>query len=210
MELQQAIEQELAENPALEVPEDDPCENCEHPKTLCLDCPFRKQSITSDDSDLSVYELEQPIDFAADSEDGEGDFIYNLRQEVTLQDHLTELLHSSLPSEQWRVGEYIISNINESGYLEGSVEEFSLDLNVDMDEIEAVLAVIQTFDPPGVGARDLRECIEIQLERLAEDDQGNPVALAMVQEYWQEMLSGKIGRIARRLKVTARDVAMRD
>lgn len=97
IELQQAIEQELAENPALEVPEDDPCENCEHPKTLCLDCPFRKQSITTDESDLSVYELEQPIDFAADFEDGEGDFIYNLRAEVTLQDYLTELLHSSLP-----------------------------------------------------------------------------------------------------------------
>ena len=208
LELQQAIEQELAENPALEVPEDDPCENCEHPKTLCLDCPFRKQSVTSDDSDLSVYDLDQPIDFAADSEDGEGDFIYNLRQEITLQDHLIELLHSSLPSEQWRVGEYIISNINESGYLEGSVEEFSLDLDVDMDDIEAILAVIQTFDPPGVGARDLRECIKIQLERLAEDDQGNPAALAMVREFWQEMLSGKIGRIARRLKITALDVAV--
>jgi len=206
IELQQAIEQELAENPALEVPEDDPCENCEHPKTLCLDCPFRKQSITADESDLSVYELDQPIDFAADSEDGDGDFMYNLRAEVTLHDYLTELLHSSLPSEKWRIGEYIISNINDSGYLDGSVEEFCLDLNADVDEIESVLAVIQTFDPPGVGARDLHECIRIQLERLAEDDQGNAVALAMVREYWQEMLGGKIGRIARRLKVTAKDV----
>lgn len=207
VELQQVVEQELAENPALEVPEDDPCENCEHPKTLCLDCPFRKQSPSSDDVDLSVYELEQPIDFAADFEDSEGDFIANIRAEVTLRDHLIELLHALMPSEQWAVGEYIVSNINESGYLEGSVEEFSLDLNRDVDEIEAVLAVIQTFDPPGVGARDLRECLKIQLERLEEDDQANSIALAMVKDFWQEMLGGKVGRIARRLKVTAKDVA---
>lgn len=202
LELQQAIEQELAENPALEVPEDDPCENCEHPKTLCLDCPFRKETVSSDDSDLTSYELDQPIDFAADSEDGEGDFISNIRAEITLQDHLKELLHAVMPTEQWAIGEYIISNINESGYMDGSVEEFSIDLGVNVEEVEAVLAVIQTFDPAGVGARDLRECIKIQLERLAEEDQGNPVALTVVTDYWQEMLNGKLGRVARRIKVS--------
>lgn len=208
MELHQAIEQELAENPALEVPEDDPCNNCDHPKTLCLDCPFRKQSVNSDDQDLSVYELEQPIDFAADFEDGESDFISNIRAEVTLQDHLKEVLHTVLPSEKWHIGEYLISGINESGYLETAVEEISMDIGVDMDDIEEVLAVIQTFDPPGVGARDLRECIKIQLERLAEDDKGNEIALAMVTNCWQDMLGGKYGRIARRLKVTIRDVTV--
>ncbi|MCL5102799.1 MAG: RNA polymerase factor sigma-54 [Armatimonadetes bacterium] len=206
MELQQVIEQELAENPALEVPDDDPCENCDQPKTLCLDCPFRKQAVTADDLDLSVYELEQPIDFAADFEDSEGDFIANIRAAITLQDHLTELLRAVLSSEYWEVGEYIISNLNDSGYLEGSVEEFAHDLNKDVDEVESVLAVIQTFDPPGVGARDLQECLRIQLERLEEDEQGNPLALAIVKDYWQDMLGGKIGRIARRLKVTAKEV----
>ncbi|MHB9036725.1 MAG: RNA polymerase factor sigma-54 [Armatimonadota bacterium] len=208
LELQQVIEQELAENPALEVPEDDPCENCEQPKTLCLDCPFRKQSVSSDDSDLSVYELEQPIDFAADADDGEGDFISNIRAEVTLHDHLTELLHSVLSSEQWEIGEYIISNINESGYLECAIEELAYEMGRDIGEVEAVLAVIQTLDPPGIGARDLQECLRIQLERMEEDEGGNSIALAMVRDYWQEMLAGKIGRIARRLKVTAREIAL--
>ncbi|MCX6346256.1 MAG: RNA polymerase factor sigma-54 [Armatimonadetes bacterium] len=206
VELQQVVEQELAENPALEVPEDDPCENCDQPKTLCLDCPLRKQTTSSDDNDLSVYELEQPIDFAADFDDSDGDYISNIRAEVTLSDYLVELMHSVLPSEKWLIGEYIISNINESGYLEGSVEEFSMELGRDMEEIEEVLAMIQTFDPPGVGARDLRECIKIQLERLAEEDQGNQLALAMVNDFWLDMLGGKLGRIARRLKTTIRDV----
>lgn len=206
VELQQVIEQELAENPALEVPEEDPCEGCEQPKTLCLDCPFRKQSVSSDDSDISVYELEQPIDFAADADDGEGDFISNIRAEVTLHDFLTDLLRSVVPSEQWEVGEYIISNINESGYLECTIEEIAHEMCKDIDEVEKVLEVIQTLDPPGVGARNLQECLRIQLERLEEDDNGNPIALAIVRDYWQDMLSGKVGRIARRLKVTIKDV----
>jgi len=206
LELQQVIEQELAENPALEVPEDDPCENCDQPKTLCIDCPFRKQTISAEDLDISIYELEQPIDFAADADDNEGDFISNIRAEITLHDHLTSLLRAALPSSQWEIGEYIISNINDSGYMEGTVEEIAHDMGKDIDEVAAVLAIIQTFDPPGVGARDLQECLKIQLERLAEDDKGNPVALAMVRDYWQEMLGNKIGRIARRLRVSAKDV----
>lgn len=206
MELQQAIEQELAENPALDVPEEDPCENCDQPRTLCIDCPFHKQAVTSDDTDLSIYELEQPIDFQADSEDGEDDFIANIRDEITLQDHLVQLLRACLPSDKWAIGEYIISNVNESGYLEGIVEEFAHELNVTVEEVEAVLAVIQTFDPPGIAARNLQECLQLQLERLDEDGTGDRIALIMVRDYWQEMLSGRIGRIARRLKVSAKDV----
>ena len=206
MEVQQAIEQELAENPALEVPEDDPCQSCDQPRTLCIDCPFCKQAVSADDIDISIYELEQPIDFASDAEDGDSDFIANISNEITLQDHLVSLLRATLPSEQWEIGEYIISNINDSGYLEGSVEEFALDLDRTPEEVEAVLAVIQTFDPPGIGARNLQECLKIQLGRLAEEDHGDAVALAMVTDYWQEMLAGRIGRIARRLKVSTRDV----
>lgn len=205
MELQQTIEQELAENPALEVPEEDPCENCDQPKTLCIDCPFKKQ-VSTEDFDLSVYELEQPLEFAADGEEGENDIIGNLRAEVTLQEHLMDLIRSLLPSDQQEIAEYIISNINDSGYLEGTIEEIAHDLGRDPTEVEAVLQVIQTLDPPGIGARNLQECLRIQLERLQEDDAGNEVALAIVSDYWTEMLGGKIGRIARRLKVSAKDV----
>ena len=205
MELQQAIEQELAENPALEVPDEDPCENCDQPKTLCIDCPFHKEPVSSEDIDLSIYEIEQPIDFASDADD-ESDFIANIRAEITLQDHLNAATRGVLPEEQWPIGEYIISNINDSGYLEGMVEEFAADLDKDPDEVESVLRVIQTLDPPGIGARDIQECLRIQLERMCEDEQGNPIALAIVRDFWQEMLSGKIGRIARRLRVSAKDI----
>ena len=111
--------------------------NCDQPKTLCIDCPFHKEIVQTDDQDLSIYELEQPIDFACDTDDSEADFISNIRDEITLQDHLITLMRAVVPPEQWEIGEYIISNINESGYLEGSVEEFSIDLNTSIEEIEA-------------------------------------------------------------------------
>lgn len=206
LELQQAIEQELAENPALEEPGDDPCENCDQPKTLCIDCPFYKQKVSADETDLSIYELEQPIDFAADVDDGEGDFIAGIRAEVTLRDYLVSQLRAALSPNHWDVGDYVISNINDSGYLEGTTAEIAYELGREIEEVDMVLAVIQTFDPPGVGARELRECLRLQLERLAEDDKGNPIALEMVSNYWQEMLAGKIGRVARRLKVSAKEV----
>lgn len=206
LELQQTIEQELAENPALEVPEEDPCENCDQPKTMCIDCPFGRQASSEDDIDLSVYDLEQPVDFAADAEEGEGDFIGNLRAEVTLHEHLTQTLKSLLPAEKQGIGEYIISNINDSGYLEGSVEEFALEMNEDPAEVELVLKTIQSLDPPGIGARNIQECLLIQLQRLEEEGSGNAIALAIVRDYWSEMLGSKIGRIARRLKASAKDV----
>ena len=209
VELAQVVEQELAENPALEVPEDDPCENCDQPKTLCIDCPFRKQqpSSSAEDLDLSVYEMEQPTEYAADADESENDFIANIRAQITLRDHLNETLRAVLPADRWEIGEYIIDNINDSGYLEGRVEDFALELGCELEEVEAVLSVIQTFDPPGIGARDLRECLKIQLERMAEEERGNAVALAIVKDYWQDMLAGRIGRIARRLKVGAKDAA---
>ena len=206
MELVQVIEQELAENPALEVPDDDPCEGCDQPKTLCVDCPFKKPPVDEQDLDLSVYELEQPLEFAADAEEGESDFISNVRAEITLREHLLSVLRSVVSSDQWEIGEYIISSINDSGYLESTIEEIAFDLNIEPEEVQAVLSVIQTLDPPGIGARDLQECLKIQLVRLDEEQQGNPVALAIVTNYWQEMLGGKIGRMARRLKVSARDI----
>lgn len=206
LELQQVIEQELAENPALEVPDDDPCENCDQPKTLCIDCPFHKQAVSADDVDLSVYELEQPLEFANDGSDDEGDFVSNVRAEITLHEHLVTTLGAVLPAEQHDIGEYLVSNITDSGYLDCCVEEVALRLNRDIEEVEAVLAVLQTLDPPGVGARDLQECLRIQAERLMEEDAGNPVALAILQRYWDEMLAGKAGRIARRLKVKLDDV----
>lgn len=205
MELQQAIEQELAENPALEVPEEDPCEGCEMPKSLCVDCTVRKQSEALQDVDLSIHELEIPTDFQGD-ELGENDFISNIEAELTLQDHLRSLFGAVAPREYHEIGEYLITNINEEGYLECDLREVAEEFKVTQKDVEAALALLQSFEPAGVGARDLQECLRLQLEHLESDGQGNPVALAIVRDFWEDMLGGKLGRIARKLKVDQTEV----
>lgn len=204
IELQQSIEQELAENPALEAPEDDPCEGCDVPKSLCIDCQFRKQ-MAADDVDISIHELEAPAEYSGEV-DEENDFIGSIVADVTLQDHLRALFGSVAPEELYEVGDYLISNIDDSGYLKCEVVEAASETGCSVEEAEAALGLVQSLDPPGVGARDLRECLRLQLEQLESEGQGNSAALAIVRDFWDEMLAHNHGRIARRLKVTLREV----
>ena len=87
----------------------------------------------------------------------------------TLTEFLIEQLHfSSLKGQDAEIGRYIIENIDDNGYLSMSLEEICSVLDVDLDSCERVLDLIHTFEPSGVGARDLNECLIIQLASLGE------------------------------------------
>jgi RNA polymerase sigma-54 factor len=82
----------------------------------------------------------------------------------TLREHLSEQLSLACPDSRERlIGQAIIDGIDEAGYLRESLEEIASRLDIDLAKAEALLATIQTFDPSGVGARDLAECLVIQL-----------------------------------------------
>ena len=90
---------------------------------------------------------------------------------VSLQEHLIEQSHlSDLDAEEMAVAEVIIGNIDESGFLQSSLEELIAAAEADSDTVEEVLSVIRGFDPAGVGAEDLRECLLLQLERANKID----------------------------------------
>jgi len=78
---------------------------------------------------------------------------------------LLQLGCQKLDDETHRIGETLIERLNESGYLDGTLEELSQELQLDVPTLEGPLKIIQSFDPPGVGARDLRECLMLQLEQ---------------------------------------------
>lgn len=200
MELQQAIEQELMENPALEAEDEDPCSGCELAPFMCKDCSYQKQTTASNTVDLSVHDLEVAFDFTGDPDD-ENDPIGLIESELTLCEHLRNQLRNSASGELCKTADYLVNYINESGYLECDLLEITLELDASDEELEQAVALLQTLDPPGVGARDLRECVLIQLRYLAEEGRGNAVAERMVRDCWDEVVSRKFGRIARRLKV---------
>ena len=90
----------------------------------------------------------------------------SLTAKTSLQEDLLEQMRESdLPEEQWPIAEAIIGNIDDYGYLKATIEELTAATNALAEKLLEVLNVIQTFQPPGVGARDLRECLMLQLER---------------------------------------------
>ncbi len=113
---------------------------------------------------------------------GRPDDDYNLEAfvsaEVTLPDHLSRQLSLSLSDPVRRlIGQHLIDSVDEAGYLRGDLESMAEKLGAPLSEVESVLAELQTFDPPGVCARDLAECLAIQLR---ERDRLDPAMSTLV------------------------------
>ncbi len=97
--------------------------------------------------------------------DGEMAFDATLASESTLSDHLTEQLHLTVSDPAMRmIGAHLIGLVNEAGYLTGDVHSVAETLGATAASVEQTLAILQSFDPPGILARDLKECLSIQLK----------------------------------------------
>jgi RNA polymerase sigma-54 factor len=100
-----------------------------------------------------------------DFDDGESSFERTLAREATLRDHLVEQMTLTIADAGDRmIATNLIDLIDESGYLAGDAAEIAERLGVEVERVERVLAVIQTFDPSGIGARSLSECLALQLK----------------------------------------------
>ena len=101
---------------------------------------------------------------------------------------------SDLTDDQRAIGELIIGNIDDYGYLKTTVEELSAANNMPADKIAEVLKVIQTFDPPGVGATDLRQCLMLQLERKGQQES---LEYRIIRDFMEALGKRRIPEIAR-------------
>lgn len=91
-----------------------------------------------------------------------------LKSETSLRDHLFwQLMSATVNNKEKTIGTAIIGNINSFGYVECSTKEIAQDLEVDISEVEDMIKLVQTFDPLGIGARNLQECLLIQAKALA-------------------------------------------
>jgi RNA polymerase sigma-54 factor len=178
LELSQFLTQELTENPFLE----------ETYEEISVDelTPDEKDSMELEDvEEDTAAPLEKLLNFTADdyfeerSSDGRDMGYFNpgtvtppsfeqfTSKKPDLSDHLLWQLRLSPASEEIRsVGELIIGNINENGYLMSTIEEIRDAAKTEMETAEKALNLIQSFDPPGIGARDIRECLLLQLKLL--------------------------------------------
>src|SRR2546427_5077538 len=170
LELQDVINQELQENPALDLDEVQVCPLCGQPRAgrVCLNCfgignrPYEKTD------DVETEPLEGTSLTQRDEEEDELDPVVRAEAEQTLAEYLSWNVRVLLPKRLHIVAEYLIGNLNENGYLEGSLEDAAAACQVSLEDVERVLEVIQSIEPWGLGARDIRECLLIQMTHLAE------------------------------------------
>jgi RNA polymerase sigma-54 factor len=101
------------------------------------------------------------------------------------------------------IGEYLIWNINEDGYLSCSIEVVVQNLQVEPEEVEEVLHVIQHFDPVGIGARNLQECLLVQLEEKLPREE---LALEIVRSHFDDFTNKRFEKIVKKLNITLDEV----
>ena len=127
-----------------------------------------------------------------------------LSQETTLHQHLEmQLSLLSLPRKENAIGEYLIGCIDDNGYLCGSVAEAAHALEISEVEVERVLFILQSFEPCGVAARDLRECLLLQLQQQECSDE---LLLELVENHLDEVGMGHYRALALKLKCAPQQV----
>jgi len=206
LELSNYLELQLEENPLLELREEEqaqeegtaspgdqpPGENAEK-KEYDLDW----EEYFHDSSDLGVIRSER-------QEYSEFSYENFLSLAPTLSEHLLLQLSLSPCGEKDRViGEYLIGSLNEYGYLQVSLQEVAVRLKVGLSEVARVLTLIQGFDPPGAGARNLQECLLIQVDHMGIE---NDILKKLIKDYLVDLSKGKLNRIAQNLGVSVQEV----
>jgi RNA polymerase sigma-54 factor len=205
LELQQMIQQELEENPALEMNEADEemCQRCGRPFSGAT-CMFCLQE------DMRTLEADRD-DYTGPLEDDEFDPLMLVAAPPSLGESLLRDLRASLDERDHFIAEYLIGSLDEQGYLESSLEEVAGTLGIDEQRAENVLFKLQDVGPVGVGARDVPECLLLQLRRLRQENVDHPYVEQIIREHWTDLGEHRYGAIAQALGISYEEVvAARD
>jgi RNA polymerase sigma-54 factor len=205
LELEQILKQEILMNPLLE--EVEPTEEEEEVEAT------ENESSNGDKNENN----EEQVDweeyfsdgFSQAGFEGEREEIDDRFERVAVApengyEKLSVQLHLNLNDEQEiEIGEYIIGSLNEDGFLTCDLGEVARHFEVGEERVEHVLRVIQSFDPPGIGARDLQESLLLQLNALGE---GEGPAATIVRDHFEALKNRKFNEIAKEMHLTAQDV----
>jgi RNA polymerase sigma-54 factor len=207
-QLEQRIKEELEENPVLEYgsdsESDDDYDYDYDGNSDSKESDMDKDELSIDEyinnDDIPAYRL-QAKNYSKD--DKHEDIPFSVG--TSFHENLTSQLGlRDLTNRQLVIAEYVIGNIDEDGYLRREVDEivddiaFMQNMEISPDEVEEVIKVIQDFDPAGVGARDLRECLLLQLERKSGDSPALKNALEIIRDHFEEFTRKHFEKIARR------------
>jgi RNA polymerase sigma-54 factor len=214
LELLETIHQELETNPLLEESQEEiPTEQDSELETLVTEeVPFQEVQVSDntvrEDFDwegyLDEYNTSTPVLVETDPNQEFPSFDSRLSEPTTLEDHLVwQLRLSDCNDEEREIGACIIGNLDKDGYLDATVEEIAAMANAGVPKVEEVLRRIQNFDPTGVGARDLRECLLAQARNLELED---PLVLRIIEDHLHYLETKNYAALVRALKRTPEEV----
>lgn len=216
MELEQLARQEMMENPFLELASDEENsteQSSDHNPPVASSQeqgdtkrsesasgeqnePFQSVDVNWDE----YYEDAENKAYFPTEEEEEKDFSEFVPSRISLYEYLMwQLRTAGLEGKDFEIGAHLVGNINEDGYLETTLEAAAHELGVEQGRVEQVLRVIQTFDPVGVGARDLQECLRLQLI-----DKGirEPLPYQLLDKHFNLLQRKKFSDIARAIGTT--------
>ncbi len=214
MQLEQRIKKELEENPALEEgEEEEEVQNVEE-EEITEEQEEREQDEFAlddylNDEDIPDYRL-QSNNISKDDE---------RREEIpfsagsSFHENLTSQFNLRAETDrQQTLGEYIIGNIDDDGYLRREVDNmvddlaFLQNLTTDVKELNEVLTIIQDLEPAGVGARDLRECLLLQIERKDQSSPSISLTKSVLKDYFEEFSRRHYEKIMAKLMISEEDM----
>lgn len=205
LELQQLVQQELEENPALDQMESEEtlCSRCGRPLSgaTCIYCLHE---------DMKLAEAERD-DASVPPADDEFDPLLAIAAPTSLQETLQRDLHIALPERDHPIADYLVGSLDDHGFLDGQVEEIAQVMRVEPDRVEHILRKLQELGPAGVGARNVQECLLIQIDRLDRVGTSNPYLRPIVTDHWLDLGEHRYGAISQALGISYEDVvAARD
>src|SRR5215510_4919115 len=212
LELRNLVQQEMETNPVLEELPEESGPNDRGEVEASADDNFKNEfeKLASLDEEWRDY-MAQSASYSFDGRRGskEADekrqFLFDsIPVHETLQQNLIAQLNQTvLSADDRKAAELIIGNIDDHGFLQSTPEEMALNSGIPQDDFEKMLALIQTFYPAGVGGRDLRECLLIQLRRQGKE---HSLEYRIVSEHMEDLGRHRFPEIARRMAISVEDV----
>lgn len=218
LEFQEELERELEENPALEVVKE---ESGDEDDFSSLDSDYESEGSESIDTDFDVDEYlydDEPSyktassNFSADDEDFDNESL--LTEGQSLYDYLMEQIHlSSIDEEDLKIAEYIIGNLDNDGYLRREIKAivddlaFSQGIYTTQEKVKEILEnYVQKLDPAGVGARNLQECLLLQIEKKVSRDKAVILAGNILRHQFDALTNKHYGKIINKYDIEEKDL----
>jgi len=212
LELRNLVQQEMETNPVLEeLPEDSGADERSETEASADDN-FRDEfeklaSLDEEWRDYMAQAASSNFDGRRGSKeaDEKRQFLFDSIpvQETLQQNLIAQLNQTVLSADDRKTAELIVGNIDDDGFLQSTTEEMALNSGIPQHEFERVLGLIQTFYPAGVGARDLGECLLIQLQRQGKE---HSLEHRIVAEHMDDLARHRFPEIARRMAISVEEV----